>query len=95
MITDILFEHTENQRKKLSDGWNERVSKGKEMSTSLDTEYNGMNVIDREKEKSFLMNLLVGFSDDSDSKTYVVQTTYTKTALYHTLYLGCSKNISN
>ena len=30
---------------------NERVSRGKEMSTSLVTEYNGMNVIEKEKEK--------------------------------------------
>ena len=59
----------------------------KEMSTSLDTEYNSMNVIEKEKERTvFLMNLLAGFSDDFDSKTYVVQTTYTKTALYHTWF---------
>ena len=59
----------------------------KEMSTSLDTEYNSMNVIEKEKERTvFLMNLLAGFFDDFDSQTYVVQTTYTKTALYHTWF---------
>ena len=46
---------------------NEGVSRGKEMSTSLDTEYNGMNVIGEKREKFFLMNLLVGSSDDFDT----------------------------
>jgi hypothetical protein len=50
-----------NQRKKLSDGWNERVSRGKEMSTSLDTEYNSMNVIEKEKERTV-------FSDESSCR---------------------------
>ena len=44
-----------NQRKKLSDGWNERVSRGKEMSTSLDTEYNSMNIIEKEKERTIFL----------------------------------------
>ena len=38
------------------------------------------------KEKSFLMNLLVGFSDDFDTKTYVVQTTYIKTTMLYISY---------
>ena len=38
------------------------------------------------KEKSFLMNLLVGFSDDFDTKTYVVQTTYIKTTMLYVSY---------
>ena len=72
--------------------WNERVSRGKEMSTSLVTEYNGMNVIEKEKEKKvFLMNLLAGFFYDFDSKTYVLQTTYTKTALCQTSFWGVPK----
>ena len=33
--------------------WNERVSREKEMSTSLDTEYNGMNVIGEKRGKFF------------------------------------------
>ena len=55
--SDILLEHrkkrSEAERKSYLMVWNERVSRGKEMSTSLDTEYNGMNVTGREKREKF------------------------------------------
>ena len=63
-----MFEHTRKPKEKLIRWFvNEGVSRGKEMSTSLDTEYNGMNVIGEKKRKVFLMNLLVGSSDDFDT----------------------------
>ena len=63
-----MFEHTRKPKEKLIRWFvNEGVSRGKEMSTSLDTEYNGMNVIGEKREKFFLMNLLVGSSDDFDT----------------------------
>ena len=63
-----MFERTRKPNEKLIRWFvNEGVSRGKEMSTSLDTEYNGMNVIGEKREKFFLMNLLVGSSDDFDT----------------------------
>ena len=45
--------------------WNERVSRGKEMSTSLDTEYNRHEYHrEKKREKNILMNLLVKVFDD-------------------------------
>ena len=49
-----MFEHTRKPKEKLIRWFvNEGVSRGKEMSTSLDTEYNGMNVIGEKREKFF------------------------------------------
>ena len=49
-----MFEHTRKPNEKLIRWFeNEGVSRGKEMSTSLDTEYNGMNVIGEKKRKVF------------------------------------------
>ena len=49
-----MFEHTRKPKEKLIRWFvNEGVSRGKEMSTSLDTEYNGMNVIGEKKRKVF------------------------------------------
>ena len=56
----------DNLAKKLSDcsDEGERVSRerGKETSTSLDTEYNSSNVTGKKKMKKFLMNLFVKVS---------------------------------
>ena len=54
--SDILLEHIkteakERKRKTYLMVWNERVSRGKEMSTSLDTEHNRHEYYREKKEK--------------------------------------------
>ena len=60
--------------------WNERVSRGKEMSTSLATEYNRHEYHREKKEKKcFFVNLLVKVFHDVGVLSFVIETSNTRT----------------